>query len=366
MNAFKNITKKGIALFLAAITLFSIPVLSAITAKTDPVSDTEFALTADAADASVKRRRCDAAKRFNTLITNLNGKYFTTTQRAVSSSKTGACYNANVIGCSWLKNLMGLVPNKAALMPEHYYSKTGLITSNAWSCAGFVNYALWYIYADKASDNVKRVNVYTGRFTKTDLDKAGLWPGDVIRIDNSHSVLYVSHSDKGMTVLDSNWNYDNKVQLHTILYTWHKNGSMACTRGTNYSTKSTYFNCSFRMKSGAYTNAYSNSACTNYVGRVYPGDVVTVKRVAGNVVTLVCPWTGGVNKTVYCRVNELKFKATKYVNAYSGVNGDYVGRIYPNDLVSVGNIFSSGYMVCECPWSGNTVKPIFIRFSEIY
>lgn len=123
---------------------------------------------------------------------------------------------------------------------------------------------------------------------------------------------------------------------------------------------------SFRMKSGAYTNAYDGVNGTK-VGRVYPGDVVTVQAVyPSGWLKLSCPWTGGVDKIVHVRASEFKFKATQYINAYNGVNGTKVGRVYPNDLVTVIEVYSSGWMKCDCPWTGNTVKTIYIKTSEIY
>ena len=122
----------------------------------------------------------------------------------------------------------------------------------------------------------------------------------------------------------------------------------------------------FRMKSGAYTNAYDGVNGTK-VGRVYPNDVVTVKYVYTNGwMKLSCPWDGGYNRIVYVKIAECKFSATKYINAYSAVNGTKVGRVYPNDLVTVKALYSSGWMKCVCPWDNGSSKTIYIRYAEIY
>lgn len=71
------------------------------------------------------------------------------------------------------------------------------------------------------------------------------------------------------------------------------------------------------------------------------------------------------SKIVYAKASELKFKATKYIDAYSSINGSKVGRVYPNDLVSVISI-SSGWLKCSCPWSGGVNKIIYVRTSSIY
>lgn len=122
----------------------------------------------------------------------------------------------------------------------------------------------------------------------------------------------------------------------------------------------------FRMKSGAYMNAY-DGVNGSYVGRVYPGDVVTIQYVYNSGwMKLSCPWDGGYNKIVYCKVSGFQYKATKYCNAYDGVNGNYVGRVYPNDLVTVKELYSSGWMKCVCPWDGGYNKTIFVKVGEIY
>lgn len=132
----------------------------------------------------------------------------------------------------------------------------------------------------------------------------------------------------------------------------------------------TYFNVNFRMKSGVYTNAYSSYTCATKVGRVYPGDVIRLQKVYSNgVAQLVCPWSdssGSYNRTVYCKISELKFKATKYIQAYSGVNGSTCGRVYPNDVVTVCEIYSSGWMKAICPWTGGVNKTIYLKCSSIY
>ncbi|MBQ7654548.1 MAG: hypothetical protein IJS17_05690, partial [Clostridia bacterium] len=142
-----------------------------------------------------------------------------------------------------------------------------------------------------------------------------------------------------------------------------KNG---VTGSTSTTPKVTSFNVNFRMKSGAYTNAYS-AVNGSKVGRVYPNDICTIKTIYSNGwMKLVCPWNNSGNKTVYVKITEFKFKATKYINAYNGVNGSYVGRVYPNDLVSVQAIYSSGWMKCSCPWNGKGNKIIYIKTSQIY
>lgn len=138
----------------------------------------------------------------------------------------------------------------------------------------------------------------------------------------------------------------------------------------SFSTAVTYFTTNFSMKSGAYTNAYSSSSCSSKVGRIYPGDVITLKRIYSNgIAQVVCPWNDGIgsyNKTVYCKISELKFKATHYIQAYSSINGSTCGRVYPNDLVTVCAVYSSGWMKAVCPWTNGVNKTIYIKCNSIY
>lgn len=137
----------------------------------------------------------------------------------------------------------------------------------------------------------------------------------------------------------------------------------------SFSKVITYFTTNTRMKSGTYTTAYSSYTCSSSVGRIYNGDVITIKRIYSNgVAQVVCPWSdssGNYNKTVYCKVSELKFRATKYINAYD-LNGSYVGRVYQNDLVSVAQIYSNGTWRVFCPWTGGYQREILIVGSNIY
>ena len=153
-------------------------------------------------------------------------------------------------------------------------------------------------------------------------------------------------------------------------YSCTLNGNVNVNLSLAKKTIITYFSVNFRMKSGVYTNAYSSFSCSSKVGRVYPSDVITVKRIYSNgVAQVICPWSdssGSYNKTVYCKISEMKFKATKYIQAYSGVNGSTCGRVYPNDLVTVTAVYSSGWMKAVCPWTGGVNKTIYIKTNSIY
>jgi uncharacterized protein YjdB len=90
----------------------------------------------------------------------------------------------------------------------HYYGSSTI--TRGWSCAGFANYALWYIFASKNSDEVKTQNITPVKIAfnyKNMSEKAR--PGDIIRIKNSsessaHSAIVYSINQSSVTVIDCN------------------------------------------------------------------------------------------------------------------------------------------------------------------
>ncbi len=135
-----------------------------------------------------------------------------------------------------------------------------------------------------------------------------------------------------------------------------------------FSKAASGFSCNFRMKSGAYTNAYTG-VNGSYCGRVYSGDVVTVKEVFSNGwMCISCPWDGwsGGYRTVYVKISEFKFMATKYIDAFSSAGGSKVGRVYRQDLCPLSEITSNGWVKCQCPWTGGVMKTIWVKSAEIY
>lgn len=125
------------------------------------------------------------------------------------------------------------------------------------------------------------------------------------------------------------------------------------------------YNVSCTITSSKYIYAFSNSNASGYVGRVFPGDKCEISQVLcdGEVIKLTCPWDSSY-KTVYVRTRDFFFKATKYINAYSGVNGSKVGRVYPGDncrLLAIQN----GYAKVLCPWDNGTNKIIYVYLSDL-
>ena len=200
----------------------------------------------------------EVATRINTLANKLGvssdrmeaslGVLFTANGKAcghATSDTCTNCKNTNVINTSanWFCKIFGGTVNPG-LLPGHYTPK-GSITSSAWTCAGFVNFALWYIA--KADDTSKVNTVLIGTrgaaFTKSNLLQADIRVGDVVRVPElNHSFIFLEYEgDNAVKVLDCNWvggykEYIARISVHTIEL--NSAYTMAITRAENYKPSS--------------------------------------------------------------------------------------------------------------------------------
>lgn len=109
---------------------------------------------------------------------------------------------------------------------RHYYGKNGSTQIfKGYSCAGFANYAGWYIFAQKTTDAVKFDFLKFGEYTASTMASAK--PGDIIRLgktasSGTHSAIVVSVGSSGVSVLDCNGisgkNRQCQLNVHTIKY----------------------------------------------------------------------------------------------------------------------------------------------------
>ncbi len=164
--------------------------------------------------------------RLDELVEQLNGKYFTVNQKACASTRYSGhgCTNCNVgtiINTAWFKNKFGTV--NTSLFPYHDVNASRRDHAGQ-SCFGFACFAQWFVYANSNIDKVTAERVATIKFNKTDL-QAKVQPGDVLRV-NGHSMLVYAVEEKGLRVVDSNWNMGGQlnclVQKHLVTYdnTW--------------------------------------------------------------------------------------------------------------------------------------------------
>lgn len=198
-------------------------------------------------EAQVTERIMDLAKKLKINDGNLNvgsGIQFTVTQGACGHATNNAiasgctnCKNANVMQSAWFKSTFGYTVD-VSLLPGHY-APTGSITSSAWTCAGFANFALWYIAKDSSTSDVYRdlLGTQGQAFTKENLQNSGIRIGDVIRV-NGHSVMFLSYeANNTIKVLDCNWVSGVVANIAMVkIHTMSLNASypMAITRARNY------------------------------------------------------------------------------------------------------------------------------------
>jgi len=181
----------------------------------------------------------EVEQKISQLVSLLDYKYFTTNQISCGNNKCDYCFNANVFSSSWFKNMFGNV--SVNQIPEQAYPNGVNGTQAGWTCHGFANFAMWYIFSSSNSDYVtsKRI-VDNVKLTKDNLQKYAK-PGDVIRYSN-HSVVLISINDTTFTVLDCNAQLSGdgyaRVRKHSYSYSGLENYTMAISRATNYDTSS--------------------------------------------------------------------------------------------------------------------------------
>lgn len=193
----KSFKKNGLSMLLCMAMLFGLLPITQTNANAAVVSEDEI------------QSRIDA------LCNLLDGKYFTTGQSACTDAShknaiCKTCYNAYVFSSPWFKELFGTVSTNQ--LP-------GIgVTANASSCAGFANFAEWYIFKTNASDTVSANLVKKVAFTKENMTTYAKI-GDAIRWKNSHSFIFIRANASTVTVLDCNWAWNgSQVQKHEISY----------------------------------------------------------------------------------------------------------------------------------------------------
>ena len=155
--------------------------------------------------------------RINELYSLIGEKYFTVSGNPCDHSNTrgsAACYVNNVIQATWFKNLFGTIKSSQLLLG-----------GGGSSCMGFVEFAAWYIFRADNSDSVLRSGLGTYSFNYTNIANHAQ-VGDYLRLikaKGDHSVILVDYNSNGITVLDSNYSHDCKVQIHKISYSEYSN-----------------------------------------------------------------------------------------------------------------------------------------------
>ena len=208
-----------------------------------------FASESSTANVTSSEER--ALKKIYELASVLDGKHFTTTQRACHNNACNRCYNLNVTSCDWFVDMFGYSVAKKQ-MPKQYFPNGSSVAPAGWSCFSFSVFAQWYIFSPSNEGSIGSDVSCVATWAKDRSIKfnqatlaAHARPGDAIRIrrgGGGHSVIYVSCDDEGVWVLDSNYVENNMVALHKILYTSRygstaiSNCGITITRANNYDT----------------------------------------------------------------------------------------------------------------------------------
>lgn len=182
----------------------------------------------------------EVEQKINQLVNLLDGKYFTTNQKSCGNNSCSSCNNKNIFKSSWFKQMFGTVSINQ--IPGHAYPNGGKGTPEGWTCHGFANFAMWYIFASDNNDCVGYNRIVDNvKLTKKNLEKYAK-PGDVIRY-GGHSVVLISINESNFTVLDCNAQLQGdgyaRVRKHTYSYSGREGYTMAISRAKNYDTTST-------------------------------------------------------------------------------------------------------------------------------
>ena len=183
-------------------------------------------------------------KRISQLQT-LNGNYFTVNNKpcGLNVSQHG-CNNCNVTNVlsknKTIRNLIykykgGYNVASYSYLPVHYYN--GSTCSLGQSCLGFANFAEWYIFSSKTSDQVKTKIVKSNVVYNYSNMKNYIKPGDVLRFAEGHSAVAISVEKSGVKVINANLNRSGVKISTDILYydSWSRVG---ISRAENYSMNS--------------------------------------------------------------------------------------------------------------------------------
>lgn len=108
------------------------------------------------------------------------------------------------------------------------------------SCFGFANFAMWYVFSNNKTDKVSYSTYKTGTFNSSNVHGIAK-PGDVIRLNDSHSAMVISTTSTGVRVIQSNWgtgsDYQaNRISIDTISYnnSYYGNKKLIIYRAKNY------------------------------------------------------------------------------------------------------------------------------------
>lgn len=162
-------------------------------------------------------------QRIDDLYSKLGNTYFTVNRQACSYGAWGHgcdnCKNEYIANASWFKNMFG---SCSAYNFANSYANGHNNGRVGWSCFGFANFAEWYIFKSSNSDQITTDVIGTYNFNYSNINSYAK-KGDVFRLDDKHSVIFISADSSGISVLDCNWSVGSgncKVEKHTVSYSY--------------------------------------------------------------------------------------------------------------------------------------------------
>lgn len=245
-------------------------------------------------EEQVRARVLELANKLGINITSLdqngNGVYFTADGACCTTGDSHGscsnCHNTNVIKADWFVNTFGTI-SSVSLFPRHYsaYVSGGTISYDAYTCAGFAAFALWYIAKEDNTSNVNRIYLGSSQiqtFSIENLKASDIRVGDVIRISiagkdaGHHSMMFISMDEANGTikVLDCNWGTPKPmVRIHDISMSAYSGYNMAITRASNYDpgekTESEVTYATYQEAIAAKAKTYGEYTQTSFINAGY-------------------------------------------------------------------------------------------------
>ena len=240
-----------------------------------------LAATASSAEAIISQRIDELYNLVGGKLFNIDG----TNDVCIRGSGTHSCVNcrtSSIVESQWFIDIFGeLDANNFSNSFEGDVDK-GRIRH---ACLGFAHFAEWYIFRESNSSQVSTYNAGTYAYTKENLQQYAKI-GDILRMDKSHSVIFISCGSSGMNVLHCNWdsgNPLNRIKKSTISYTYNWD-QFTISRATNYNLDNVRFD-GYLYKSldtdtsGTYPGKWireSDSTNSTVIGGIPYGEYVVV------------------------------------------------------------------------------------------
>ena len=171
----------------------------------------------------------------NTYFTNVGGVYGKECPNSKSYHRTTSCGYCNVLNVCKTKKIKKEYSKVTSSYLAHHAVTPSSSSFHGDSCFGFASYAGYYVYGNGKNVDVdtRKIGTYTYSAKNYSKLKNVLRPGDIIRFDSAHSVIYYGtlSSKSGMKVIDSNWGSRRcKVTTHYVSYGSY--GKVTIYRGT--------------------------------------------------------------------------------------------------------------------------------------